>query len=422
MPDASNTIARPLHVRNAVARPTLGPEAGALMSEADHRAAMAEITSWPGYAPTPIVDLPGLARAAGVAAIGYKDEGQRFELASFKALGGAYAVLRVLQEKLAAQGVHASAADLVAGNHRDLIADQVMVCATDGNHGRSVAWGARMFGCKCRIYIHEHVSADREAAIAAFGAVMVRLPGDYDASVRAAAQDADAQCWNLVADTNAGGGSDAMPRLVTQGYTVIVAELVEQLATPPTHVFVPAGVGGLAAAIAGSWARVLGAARPRVVVVEPHAANCVFRAVAEGAPRSIEGDVNSFMACLSAGSVSPVAWPVIRDVVDDVVTIADETAVEMLRALATGRYGDAPLVSGESGCASVAAVLAVANDPALRATLGIKATSRIVAIGSEGATAPEVWRAVTGFAPDEVLRNAPRSGSASGAAPAASAR
>jgi diaminopropionate ammonia-lyase len=419
MPDASNTIARPLHVRNAVARPTLGPEAGALMSEADHRAAMAEITSWPGYAPTPIVDLPGLARAAGVAAIGYKDEGQRFELASFKALGGAYAVLRVLQEKLAAQGVHASAADLVAGNHRDLIADQVMVCATDGNHGRSVAWGARMFGCKCRIYIHEHVSADREAAIAAFGAVMVRLPGDYDASVRAAAQDADAQCWNLVADTNAGGGSDAMPRLVTQGYTVIVAELVEQLATPPTHVFVPAGVGGLAAAIAGSWARVLGAARPRVVVVEPHTANCVFRAVAEGAPRSIEGDVNSFMACLSAGSVSPVAWPVIRDVVDDVVTIADETAVEMLRALATGRYGDAPLVSGESGCASVAAVLAVANDPALRATLGIKATSRIVAIGSEGATAPEVWRAVTGFAPEEVLRNAPRSGSPAGTAPAA---
>jgi diaminopropionate ammonia-lyase len=419
MPDASNTIARPLHVRNAVARPTLGPEAGALMSEADHRAAMAEITSWPGYAPTPIVDLPGLARAAGVAAIGYKDEGQRFELASFKALGGAYAVLRVLQEKLAAQGVHASAADLVAGNHRDLIADQVMVCATDGNHGRSVAWGARMFGCKCRIYIHEHVSADREAAIAAFGAVMVRLPGDYDASVRAAAQDADAQCWNLVADTNAGGGSDAMPRLVTQGYTVIVAELVEQLATPPTHVFVPAGVGGLAAAIAGSWARVLGAARPRVVVVEPHTANCVFRAVAEGAPRSMEGDVNSFMACLSAGSVSPVAWPVIRDVVDDVVTIADETAVEMLRALATGRYGDAPLVSGESGCASVAAVLAVANDPALRATLGIKATSRIVAIGSEGATAPEVWRAVTGFAPEEVLRNAPRSGSPAGTAPAA---
>jgi diaminopropionate ammonia-lyase len=248
---------------------------------------------------------------------------------------------------------------------------------------------------------------------------MVRLPGDYDASVRAAAQDADAQCWNLVADTNAGGGSDAMPRLVTQGYTVIVAELVEQLATPPTHVFVPAGVGGLAAAIAGSWARVLGAARPRVVVVEPHAANCVFRAVAEGAPRSIEGDVNSFMACLSAGSVSPVAWPVIRDVVDDVVTIADETAVEMLRALATGRYGDAPLVSGESGCASVAAVLAVANDPALRATLGIKATSRIVAIGSEGATAPEVWRAVTGFAPEEVLRNAPRSGSPAGTAPAA---
>jgi len=421
MPDASTMTAKPRHVRNRAARPTLGAESGALMGEADHRAAKAEITSWPGYAPTPLVDLPGLARAAGVAAIGYKDEGRRFELASFKALGGAYAVLRVLQDKLAARGIHASAADLVAGRHRDLIADETMVCATDGNHGRSVAWGARMFGCKCRIYIHEHVSADREAAIASFGAVMVRLPGDYDASVRAAAQDAAAHGWNLVADTNAGGGSDAMPRLVTQGYTVIVAELLDQLALPPSHVFVPAGVGGLAAAIAGRWAHVAGAARPRVVVVEPHTADCVFRAVAEGEPRPIEGDVNSFMACLSAGSVSPVAWPVIRDVVDDVVTIADDTAVDMLRALATGRYGDAPLVSGESGCASVAAILAVATDPALRAALGIDAASRIVAIGSEGATAPEVWQAVTGFAPDEVLRNAPRSGSPAGATPAAPA-
>ena len=176
----------------------------------------------------------------------YKDEAHRFALASFKALGGAYAVLRILQDVLAQIGITADAASLIAGQHRERVAGVTVCCATDGNHGRSVAWGAQMFGCACRIYIHANVSADREAAIAAFGAVMVRLDGDYDASVRAVAQDAVANGWHQVADTNAGGGSDAVPRLVMQGYTLIVDELIAQLDETPTHVFIPAGVGGLA--------------------------------------------------------------------------------------------------------------------------------------------------------------------------------
>ncbi len=386
----------PRVAHNANAAPELTPEAAALLSEEEHQAARREITSWPGYLPTPLVSLPGVARAAGVSRVDYKDEAHRFELASFKALGGAYAVLRVLQGELLKHGVQATAADLIGGAHRERVRGVTVCCATDGNHGRSVAWGAQMFGCACAIYIHENVSTDREAAIAAFGARMVRLPGDYDASVRAAARDSAAHGWHLVADTNAGGGSDMVPRLVMQGYTLIVDEMLAALDRAPTHVFVPAGVGGLAAAIAGRWAKVAGADRPRVVVVEPQVANCVFRALRDGMPRPLEGDVNSFMACLSAGEVSPAAWPILKAVADDAVAIDDHIAISTMTGLAKGRWGDPALVSGESGCASVAALLALANHLDLRKALGLTAQSHVICIGSEGATAPELWEQFTG--------------------------
>ena len=392
----------PRHIRNPTAAAGLPPAARALLAEDGHRAAVAEITRWPGYAPTPVIDLPGVAKAANVAQVYYKDEAHRFALGSFKALGGAYAVLRVLQARLAGKGVSAGASDLIAGAHSDLVAGETVICATDGNHGRSVAWGARMFGCKCRIYIHENVSTDREAAIAAYGATMVRLAGDYDASVRAAAKDAEAYGWSLVADTNAGGGSELVPSLVMQGYTLIVTELVAQIKPPPTHVIIPAGVGGLAAAIAGRWSVIAGDARPRMVVVEPHAANCVFRALRDGRPTLVDGDVNSFMACLAAGEVSPVAWPILQAAVDDVVTIADDMAIDTMRGLAGGRWGDSPLVSGESGCAAVAALLAMRSDGDMRAAVGIGESSRVLCIGSEGATAPEIWASVVGRRPEDL--------------------
>lgn len=393
--------AAPRHVHNAAATHVLSAEGLAMLDPAATDHATREITSWHGYAPTPLVDLAGVASAAGVGALWYKDEAHRFGLGSFKALGGAYAVLRVLQDALADRGITATASDLMNGAHRDLVSGVTVVCATDGNHGRSVAWGAQMFGCQCRIYIHENVSADREAGIAAYGAQMVRLPGDYDDSVRACARDAEANGWTLVADTNAGGGDARVPTLVTQGYTIIVRELLAQMSEPPTHVFIPAGVGGLAAAISGAWTMHAGAERPRMVVVEPHTADCVFRAIATGTPTPLEGDVNSFMACLSAGEVSPVAWPILREAVDDVVTISDASAISAMRALADGRFGDASLISGESGCAPVAAVLALRNHETLRAALGFTSESRVLAIGSEGATAPEVWAAVVGRAPTD---------------------
>uniref|UniRef100_UPI000E2F77D2 pyridoxal-phosphate dependent enzyme n=1 Tax=Cupriavidus taiwanensis TaxID=164546 RepID=UPI000E2F77D2 len=150
--------------------------------------AAAQIRRWPGYAPTPLVALDGLARAAGVAQILYKDEGDRFGLGSFKALGGAYAVSRLLLREIGNRlGVSdVSVDDLLSGRYADVVEDITVTCATDGNHGRSVAWGAQRFGCQCVIYIHATVSEGRKAAIEQYGAQVVRTAGNYDDSVRQA--------------------------------------------------------------------------------------------------------------------------------------------------------------------------------------------------------------------------------------------
>ncbi len=392
----------PLHVHNEMACGQLTEDALGLFEENAIEEAHREISSWPEYKPTRVVSLPGLANETNVASVHYKDEGQRFDLASFKALGGAYAVLHVLKDKLRSVGIEATAGDLLAGRHRDMVGQETVVCATDGNHGRSVAWGASMFGCDCKIYIHENVSEDRESAIAAFGAQMVRTKGDYDESVRACARDAETNGWTLVADTNAGGGSREVPLLVMQGYTLLVVELMDQLEQLPTHIFIPAGVGGLAAAIAGYWTKLHGQARPRMIAVEPHNANCVFRAICEGSPIAVEGDTNSFMACLAAGQVSPVAWPTLKTAIDDVLTISDDIASATMRALAIGEFGDTKIVSGESGCAAIAALLAIRNDEAIRSGLCIDQNSKILAIGSEGATAPVIWEQVVGTSPASI--------------------
>jgi diaminopropionate ammonia-lyase len=375
-----------------------GDDQKAVLNQQAYLTMRREITSWPGYAPTPLVALPALARELGVGELFYKDESKRFTLKSFKALGGAYAVLRVIQQRLAEAG-HAgvTAADLISGKHRGLVLGMTVAAATDGNHGRSVAWGAKMFGANCVIYLHAHVSQSREDEIAKFGARIARVPGSYDDSVRQCAEDAARNRWNLVADTNAGGGDAVVPSMVMQGYTLMVAEFMEQLGgRVPSHVFVQGGVGGIAAAVAGHLWETLGAKRPRIVVVEPQRADCIYRSIAAGTPTPVEGDVNTFMACLAAGEISPLAWPILRYAADDVLAIPDQAAPAAMRLLAAGQGGDRPVVSGESGCAAIAGLIEAAADPKLRASLGLGPGALIVAIGSEGDTDAATYEEVVG--------------------------
>ena len=305
------------HARNALALPTAThgayPDALArrVLSPALCAEAQAAIQSWDGYAATPLHSLPAIAEAAGIGTLHYKDEGPRFGLGSFKALGGAFAVERVLRREgvEAGPGLGSPAERTAASSDPNKI---TVVSATDGNHGRSVAWGARRCGVPCVIYMHHQVSAGRVRAVEALGARVEIVQGTYDDSVRRAARDADAHDgWHVVSDTSYDGYAE-VPRWVMAGYTLMSAEALDSAADagdePPTHVFVQGGVGGLAAAVVcEQWMR-LGAARPRVVVVEPSRADCLYRSAQAGTATSMRIEEESVMAGLSAGDPSLVAW------------------------------------------------------------------------------------------------------------------
>ncbi|RFC65669.1 MULTISPECIES: diaminopropionate ammonia-lyase [Mesorhizobium] len=381
-----------------------GEEERSIISLESLDKALAEITTWPGYSPTPLLRLKGLASKLGIGELHYKDEGQRFGLKSFKAIGGAYAVLAILQEFIAGKGIKepVSAADLISGKHRNLIADVVVAAATDGNHGRSVAWGAKMFGCSCVIYLHEHVSTSRQREIEKYGARIVRVKGHYDDSVQRCAADCVANGWFLAGDTS-NAATAHVPSLIMQGYTIIADEIADEMGNEaPTHVFVQAGVGGLAAAIAAYYWEKLGAQRPKIIVIEPHRADCIYRSIAAGKPTAVPGDTNTVMACLAAGEVSAPAWIVLKHATDGVITLPEEAAPEAMRLLAAGVGGDPAIVAGESGCAAVAGLIAATLNPEVKTLFGLGKDSRIVAIGSEGATDEEAYQRIVGRASESV--------------------
>jgi len=395
---------RVAHAANphAVRGQPIGARQRAVLTDEAMREARAEIRTWPGYAPTPLRDLRGLAEASAVAAVWYKDEASRFGLDSFKALGGAYAVLRLLKKHLP-EGV--TAADLVAGAHREEVAKITVCCATDGNHGRSVAWGAQQFGARCVIYVHATVSQGRVDAIARYGAEVRRVSGNYDDAVRQAAEDAADNGWFVVSDTSYPGYMD-VPRDVMQGYTVMIDEAVAQMPEAPTHCFVQGGVGGLAAATAAQLWEAYGADRPRIIVVEPDRAACLFESAKAGMPVTVHGDLDTLMAGLACGEVSLLAWEILEEGADDFMTVTDDSAVECMKLLADGPCGDAPFVAGESAVAGLAGFLLARNDVLLSKALGLGPDSRVLLIGSEGATDPDLYTRMVGRPAEAVAREA----------------
>ena len=383
-------------------RPTAGAD---VLTEAGAATAAAEIAGWPGYAVTPLLALPGLARRLGIGGLRYKDEGGRFGLKSFKAMGGAYAVFRLLQAAIARAGgpPSVSAADLAAGRHREWLDAPVVTCATDGNHGRAVAWGARTFGAKAVIYIHATVSEGRERATASYGAEVVRVQGTYDDAVRQAAADAERLGRQVVSDTSYPGYLD-VPVDVMHGYTLMASEIAAQLGSegPPTHVFVQGGVGGLPAAICARFAQLWGDAAPRFVSVEPTRAACLYASAVAGRPTAVEGDLDTMQAGLACGEVSLVAWPVLDHGAFAFMTVGDDEAMDAMRTLAAGTGGDAPVVAGESAVAGLAGLTQAMADAGARAALGLDAASRVLLIGSEADTDPETYARIVGASGDEV--------------------
>lgn len=386
------------HVRRPAGRGPWPAELNAVLPPAMVEDARAEITCWPGYAPTPLRGLDDLAAALGVAGIAYKDEGGRLGLGSFKALGGAYAVLRLAADLLAEEiGPPPALRAIREGRFAASLAGLTVVTATDGNHGRSVAWGARLAGCRCRIYIHAGVSEGRRQAMADLGAEVVRIDGDYDESLQVCAHEAAANGWHVVSDTSYDGYMD-VPRHVMAGYSVMASEVLDQLGDdpPPTHVFVQAGVGGVAAAVCATLWQRLGWARPTMVIVEPARAACVLESARRDRPSSVAIDDETVMAGLSCGEVSLLAWQVLSRGAEHFVAIGEDLVGPAMRLLASGAAGGGRIVAGESAVPGLIGLVGVAGDPALRAAVGLDAASRVLLLGCEGATDPEIYRAMVG--------------------------
>lgn len=359
------------------------------------------LAGWRGLArtATPLVALPDLAHRLGVAQVSVKDESVRSPLASFKALGAPIALVRQLLRLH--PGLDPAA--VLSGRYAAQLQGYTVVSATDGNHGRALAAAAQDAGCACVIVLHAHVSAEREQAIARFGARIVRIAGNYDESVHEAARLAAANGWQVVSDTSYAGYED-IPRDVMQGYGTIAAELIEQTGAQAgqpgafTHVFLQGGVGGLAAGVAATLWEYQGAARPCCIVVEPAQADCLMQSALQGRPARATGSVDSVMAGLACGETSPLAWRFLDPGIDHFMTVEDSAAIAAMRTLAAGSAQDVPIVAGESGAAGLAALQVLRSDPALAAQAGLDAQARVLLINSEGATAPQVYQELVGEA------------------------
>jgi N-carbamoyl-L-amino-acid hydrolase len=370
-----------------------------ILSVAKGRESRARLAAWDRLAPgpTPAWPLPGLAATLGVAGVTVKDESLRSSLGSFKVLGAPDALVQLVLRRHPARGW--SAAQLFCGGHAGALRELVVTSATDGNHGRALAAAAQSIGCRCVIVLHAPASAAREAAIAAFGAEIVRVRGDYDVSVREAARLARSNGWEVVSDTSYAGYED-IPRDVMQGYGVIADELLEAAghpaACPYTHVVLQGGVGGLAAGIASHFWECYGPQRPRFLVVEPEQADCLLQSAAQGRAARATGSIDSLMAGLACGETSPLAWRFLQPAVDAFVTVHDDAAADAMRLLADGRFGDVPIVAGESGAAGLAGLLAVIEQPQARQAVALDAQSRVLLLNTEGATAPGVYARLVG--------------------------
>ena len=382
-------------------------ELSAIMNIAQAHQSREWLSSWRGIHrnATPLYDLPDAAARCQVGRLCLKDESVRSPLGSFKALGAPIALVRQILR------LHPDfePAAILTGRYAEALRGYTVISATDGNHGRALAAAAQDAGCRCVIVLHAHVSPEREQAIAAYGADIVRIAGNYDESVQEAARLAAAHGWQVIADTSYDGYED-IPRDVMQGYGAIAEEIVEQTSAQRgragafTHVFLQGGVGGMAAGLASYFWEYHGPQRPCFISVEPAQADCLLQSAIQGRPAKATGTVDSVMAGLACGETSPLAWRFLQPCVDAFMTIEDEQAIEAMRTLAQGSERDTPIVAGESGVAGLAALEWLRSDPQRSEQVGLTAESRVLIISTEGATAPREYTRLVGQSAEQVLQ------------------
>lgn len=356
----------------------------------------------PGYRMGPLKGLSNLAAKLGLGGIWVKDESARLNLQSFKALGSSYAIYRLLQKRLGLENQELSFSDLTSGALRERIGDLTFATATDGNHGRGVAWAADQMGFKSVVYVHKHTSKARIRAIESNGAQVLIVDGNYDDAVRQVIKDAQVNGWEIISDTAWEGYHD-IPFWVMQGYSTLLSEAQEQLAaqglSQPTHIFVQAGVGSLAAAVTGYYANLFRGQRPKMVVVEPTKAGCLYHSAraGDGHPHSVEGELDTIMAGLACGEPNPIAWEILKNTTDYFAVCPDFVAAMGMRVYGVPLEGDPVVISGESGAVTLGALMNVMQHPGSREfceQLELGPESQVLLINSEGNTSPSDFRFV----------------------------
>lgn len=346
------------------------------------------------YRETPLHRLSTLAKEVGVGAVLVKDEGQRSALKSFKALGGAHAVVRlVLAEASKAFGREVTPEELTSAPVKAFAGKLTLTCATDGNHGRSVASAATRIGCRSVIYVHEGVSASRAEAIRQQGAEVIRVTGNYDDSVVFAAKSAGEHGWFIVSDTS-WPGYEEIPVWVMQGYLVMIDEALSQareLGQKISHIFLQAGVGGYAAAVSAYVRNLGGAAFPRIVVVEPDLAACLYESSVRDQALKIPAGPATVMGMLECYEPSMIAWRILQKDAYAFMTISDHQCLKAMATLAYPHGDDPQIEAGESGAAGVAALLELAGAVRARELLGLDDASVVLLFNTEAATDEELY-------------------------------
>ena len=356
----------------------------------------------PGYKVTPLRSLENLSNMIGLGGIYVKDEAQRLTLNSFKVMGGSFAIFRLIEKKLGLSDDQMSYEYLLSPECHKRIEGLVITSATDGNHGKGIAWASQKLGLKCVIYVHKETSKPRIEAIERYGAKVIVVDGNYDDAVRKCAEDANENGWQIVSDTSWDGYTE-IPTWIMQGYTTMLLEAQEQFLgiglTKPTHVFVQAGVGALAASVIGFYAALFKDDPPKFIVVEPEKAACVYETAKanDGEIHSVKGDLDTIMAGLACGDPSPIAWEVLDGCADVFMKVPDYTAARGMRILAVPLKGDPFVISGESGAVTLGALYAIMTEKAsegLKKTLGLGPDSNVLLINTEGNTDPIHFRQI----------------------------
>ena len=339
------------------------------MSKGDIDEAYLNISSWKGYSPTPLIELNKLSKELHLNKIFYKDESKRFDLKSFKALGGAYAVEKISK-----------------GNKEIVVAT-----ATAGNHGRSVAWGAKRLGLKCKIFISEFVTDARGKVMSDLGADVIKVKGNYENSLIECIKQSTQNNWQIVQDV-AWKDYMVVPKYTMAGYTVMMKEIVDQIKQDKiSHVILQAGVGGMAGAMIAGIARYLENI-PQTIVVEPESAACVLESIRTGKIEKIDIKRESLMGGMSCGEVSLVPWEILKNSVKYCISLPDDDIAKTMKLLGNASFSNDKIIAGENSAPGVICLITSCEDSKIKEKMELNKDSNILLIGCEGDTDPEMYQ------------------------------